>query len=96
MREERYGECSSCRATGVYRGTMEPEGIGVICSLCGGTGRVQSSILKLFSVRRMRNDITTMFSRLTEKRGVYAGKGISYQAFLGGIMPDEEETTQVK
>jgi hypothetical protein len=31
-------ECHSCRATGLYSGMCEPEGIAVICLRCNGTG----------------------------------------------------------
>jgi hypothetical protein len=34
-------ECESCGATGIYRGMAEPEGVGVICLVCKGTGAVK-------------------------------------------------------
>jgi len=96
MSEERYGDCPSCHATGVYRGTMEPEGVGVICSLCKGSGKVQSQIYPLFSGCRRRDDITLVFNRISDIRGTYIGQGVSYEEFLNGSMPDEEGTTQLE
>lgn len=95
MSEVRYGKCSSCHATGIFHGTQESEGIGVICTLCGGSGKVQSTLLPLFEARIRREDITRVFSGITEESGVYSGQGISYEDFFAGSMPNKKGTTRV-
>lgn len=95
MNEPRYGECPSCRATGVYRGTQELDGIGIVCSLCRGSGKVPSVELPLFKGRKTRSDVRTVFSEITDQRGIYVGHGINYNDFLKGQMPDQEGTTKV-
>jgi hypothetical protein len=87
-------ECSSCRATGLYRGFAEPEGVGVVCINCEGTGCRTISTPGVtytpFTERKRRNDVKIV--KLS--RGTFigtgvgpGGRGISYEEFLAGKMP---------
>lgn len=82
-------ECSSCRGTGIYRGFAEPEGVGVICLYCDGTGCREVEYTP-FTGRKTRNDIRTV----QRSRGNFIGTGVgpagnsvTYQDFLNGKVP---------
>lgn len=49
-------ECTSCKATGIYVGFAEPEGVGVRCLDCGSTGKVTITY-RPFTVRKLRRDV---------------------------------------
>ncbi len=89
----RHAECPDCHATGVYRGTMEPKNVGVVCATCQGSGRVESDHLPLFTGRKRRGDIARVFSSISSKRGTYVGQGISYEEFFKGLIPNKTGTT---
>jgi len=95
MSEVRYRQCQDCHATGIFKGTMEPDNVGVVCSLCRGSGKVESFRNLLFQGLQRRNDITTVFSGVSDTRGTYVGKGIDYDAFFKGSMPGKDGTTTV-
>jgi hypothetical protein len=94
MKEEKVekveAECSSCRGTGIYRGFMEPKGVGVVCLKCGGTGKVVITY-KPFNGRKTRDDVERVFlskGPLIIECGP-GGKSISYMDFLVGKMPPQ-------
>lgn len=82
-------ECNACGGTGIYHGFAEPEGIGVVCLACNGTGKVKLKY-KPFTGRKMRKGIKTV---QRSKGGFIAtgigpiGKSITYDEFLKGKMP---------
>jgi len=82
-------ECGECEGTGVYHGFAEPEGVGVVCLACKGSGK-RTLKYKSFIGRRVRHDIKTV----QRSRGWLIGTGIgpvggsiTYQEFLKGKMP---------
>ena len=81
-------ECGSCRGTGVYRGFAEPEGTGVVCLECQGTGAKTMNYTP-FTGRKRRNDVHTV----RRSKGGFVlscgptGGSVSYQEFLNGKMP---------
>lgn len=82
-------ECGYCGATGIYRGFAEPEGVGVVCLNCNGTGRTVIRYAP-FSGRKTRRDVKTV----RRSRGAFIATGVgptgdpvSYQKFLAGKMP---------
>lgn len=82
-------ECAKCRGTGVYRGFAEPEGVGVVCLECGGSGCKEIAYTP-FSKRKTRNDVR----EVKRSRGTMiplgvgpVGESIPYSAFLEGKMP---------
>lgn len=85
-------ECYFCKGTGVYKGTMEPEGIGVICNYCNATGKLKLSAPPLnavpFSGRKTRDDVRLVYKEVGELRGIYPGTPVTYQEFLNGKMPE--------
>ena len=55
-------ECTACNATGIYVGMGECDGAGVVCSRCGGTGKVHRTIkYKDFDAKVRRKDIKRVF-----------------------------------
>ena len=82
-------QCGSCRGTGIYIGSTEPKGIGVVCLNCGGSGKAIIEYVP-FTARQKRSDITTV--RLSQGSFILTGVGstgteISYDDFLAGEMP---------
>jgi hypothetical protein len=77
-------ECGACRGTGIFRGFAEPEGIGVVCLDCHGTGCKELKYIP-FTSRKARNDVK--FVRLSPCGP--AGETISYKEFLNGMLPKE-------
>lgn len=82
-------ECDSCGATGIYRGMCEPEGVGVVCLNCKGTGCVKVEYTQ-FKFRKKRKDVKTV----RRSAGTFiagpigqTGKAVSYADFLQGTMP---------
>ena len=82
-------ECESCGATGIYRGMAEPEGVGVICLVCKGTGAVKLEYTP-FTARKRRKDVRTV----QRSAGTFiagpigpTGKSVTYSEFLEGILP---------
>jgi len=82
-------ECSACGGTGVYSGFAEPEGVGVVCLRCGGTGCVEVKYA-LFTKRKKRRDIKTV--KLSRGSTILScgpgGTEVSYKDFLNGKMPE--------
>ena len=82
-------ECEACDATGIYRGMAEPEGIGVVCLVCKGTGMVKIEYTP-FTARKRRKDVKTVHrSAGTFIAGPIGptGKAVTYSQFLEGILP---------
>ena len=82
-------ECESCDATGIYRGMAEPEGVGVICRVCSGTGSVKIEYVP-FTSRKRRKDVGTVYrSAGTFIAGPIGptGKSVTYSEFLEGMTP---------
>jgi hypothetical protein len=82
-------QCESCHGTGIYHGFAEPEGVGVVCLNCKGTGR-RNLTYTPFTGRKVRTDINTV----QLSRGSFiaigvgpAGRSITYEEFLNGKMP---------
>lgn len=84
-------ECYFCKGTGVYTGTMEPEGIGVICNCCNGTGKLKFSYSPSHAVpfcgRKTRDDVRLVYKEVGPLRGIYPGTPVTYQEFLNGKVP---------
>jgi hypothetical protein len=82
-------ECGSCGGTGIYCGFAEPEGVGVVCLTCKGSGKAQLTY-KPFTTRKRRDNVETV--RLSAGSFIGMGFGptggsVSYQEFLSGKMP---------
>lgn len=82
-------ECEACNGTGIYRGFAEPQGVGVVCLQCNGTG-CEEIRYKPFKMRKTRRDVKTV----RRSRGTFlatgvgpAGREVTYQEFLNGKMP---------
>ena len=89
MSDLRY-ECPYCRGTGIYVGTMERPGEGVVCNICRGLGGVSfDSVFNapIFRGRKRRDGITIVHFEIGRKRGEYIGKSVSADDFYNGIMP---------
>lgn len=89
MRQKIETECSSCRGTGIYRGFAEPQGVGVVCLDCDGTGCRMMEYTPFTGLKR-RDDVRTV----QRSRGslIFAGVGptggsVSYEEFLNGKRP---------
>lgn len=81
-------DCPSCLATGIYVGTMEPPGIGVVCNSCQGSGMVLSELLKSFNGRKRRNDgVELVYISISNIRGKYIGNPVTIGQFYAGVMP---------
>lgn len=82
-------ECGSCGATGIYRGMAEPEGVGVVCLTCKGTGAVKLEYTP-FTARKRRKDVRIVH----RTAGTFiagpigpTGQGVTYSQFLEGQLP---------
>lgn len=71
-------ECKDCGATGVYHGYAEPEGVGVICYKCDGTGKIDLTYIP-FTGRKKRSDIRNVIR--------HSPNEVTYEEFLRGRMP---------
>ncbi len=77
-------ECEDCEGTGIYRGCFEPEGTGVVCRACDGSGR-QTMTYTPFISRKLREDVRKVRHPSYDAE---VGSGeISYQQFLAGERP---------
>jgi hypothetical protein len=89
MKESIKTECGSCGGTGIYCGFAEPEGTGVICFNCDGSGcRIIEYVP--FTSRKERRNV----SKVMRSRGTFIGTGvgpvgdyITYEDFLKGKKP---------
>lgn len=80
-------ECKSCSGTGVYKGFAEPEGVGVVCLQCSGTGCDEISYTP-FTERKRRKGIRVVRQGSFLATGVGpVGGEVSYEEFLNGRMP---------
>lgn len=80
-------ECQSCAGTGVFRGLMEGEGVGVLCRTCNGSGKEMID-RRLFNGRRFRSDVHIVkVSILAGAESGPVGQGVKYEEFLEGKMP---------
>jgi hypothetical protein len=82
-------ECSACGGTGIYHGFAEPQGVGVICLGCNGTGKAKFKYTP-FTGRKLRKDIKAV----RRSQGTFiatgvgpTGKSITYEEFLKGKKP---------
>ncbi|MDQ5954116.1 MAG: hypothetical protein QG583_43 [Patescibacteria group bacterium] len=63
-------ECIPCKASGIYSGRCEPEGVGVICTRCKGEGYEELSAdevvsyNKPFVEKKIRGDIILVEFRM--------------------------------
>jgi hypothetical protein len=98
-------ECPSCKGTGIYSGMSESGGVGVICFTCEGTGKYRYSYsYEEFTGRKVRKGIKRVY---LQSYGYKIGtgvidfdkiglidmdkKGVSYEEFLSGKMPEHIE-----
>lgn len=81
-------ECPNCGGTGIYHGFAEPEGVGVICINCIGTGMTTIHYVS-FTGRKTRTGIEwVQYSRRSIVAGIgLARSSISYRDFLDGKLP---------
>jgi hypothetical protein len=88
MSDPQY-ECPYCKATGIYKGTLEPPGVGVVCNACQGSGHVSFSYIKMpiFTERKRKEGVNWIYLEISRRRGEYIGKGVSVEDFYKGIMP---------
>jgi DnaJ-class molecular chaperone len=88
--ETRKYECQSCHGTGIYVGTLEPPGVGVVCNQCQGTGGIICSTgARVFTERKKRSDVQLVYDSISSKRGVYLGMPVSVEDFYRNIMPSK-------
>lgn len=82
-------ECLPCHSTGIYKGTQEPDNVGVVCNQCNGSGKtpIRYGNASVFSRRRRRNNVATVYLRGTSRRGVYEGQSVTIEQFYEGILP---------
>ncbi len=82
-------ECNFCDGTGIYKGSSEPKGVGVVCLYCEGEGRMMFSF-RSFKKRRHRRGIQWV-KRSGGSFMLFGsgprGRRISYNSFLKGKMP---------
>lgn len=81
---EVVAECDKCRGTGVYSGFAEPEGVGVICLFCKGSG-AQIVYLRRFKGRKRREDIRLV----KESRGTSLAVAVGPDNLKPSITYDE-------
>ncbi len=84
-------ECGACGGTGIYRGFAEPDGVGVVCLKCKGTGCEELTYTP-FEARKRRNNVRSV--RLSGGGFIATGIGpvgssVSYEDFLAGRMPSK-------
>ncbi len=74
--------CPPCKASGTYRQSDWPTGVGVVCKGCLGNGFRASGTI--FTERAVRADITTV-----HRIGVNLPRRpfVTYEEFLAGKMP---------
>lgn len=82
-------QCSSCSGTGVYCGFAEPQGTGVVCLGCSGTGCAKMTY-EPFTERKRRLGVKEV--RLSSGSLIATGVGprgtsVSYEDFWNGKMP---------
>jgi len=85
-------ECGPCKGTGIYKNFAEPDGVGVVCLNCNGSGKTKLTY-RPFTVRKIRDDIKTV--RLSAGSFIVTGIGpkgrsVSYKDFLSGKMPGKK------
>jgi hypothetical protein len=81
-------ECKACSGTGLYRGCAEPQGVAVVCFVCGGSGE---SLIEYtpFTGRKRRNDV----QYVQRSKGSFilncgpTGQSITYDQFFNGELP---------
>lgn len=88
-KQEVKAQCEACGGSGVYVGFAEPNGIGVVCLQCQGSG-CQTIHYVPFTERKRRRDVD--FVRRSKGSFIAAGVGpvgesVTYQEFLEGKMP---------
>jgi len=65
-------ECDPCKGTGIYVGVVERDGIGVVCSRCKGSGRVEHCVeYNTFVSRKKRTDVKQV---IQTNPGIVCGK----------------------
>lgn len=83
-------ECSACGGSGIYRGMAEPDGVGIVCLQCDGTGCEKLNYTP-FSGRKRRDGI----HEVRRSKGSFimncgpTGDSVTYADFLAGIMPED-------
>ena len=82
-------ECTACGGTGIYHGFAEPDGVGVVCLKCEGSGMMVVHYIP-FTGRKKRNDIVVV----RRSRGSFiaigvgpTGESVTYEEFLQGKLP---------
>ncbi len=82
-------ECSTCGGTGIYHGFAEPEGVGVVCLTCVGTGEAELKYTPFTGRKECMNIHTIRQSRGTHiATGVGpTGASVTYKEFLAGKLP---------
>lgn len=81
-------QCPDCKGTAIYRGMCEPKGVGVICTKCKGTGKVDLTYI-LFTGLVRRDDVVIV---CRDSYGIPAkertgNEDITYEEFLAGKRP---------
>jgi hypothetical protein len=69
---EWVAECSSCKGTGIYVGFAERDGIGVVCNVCKGSGRVENCVK--YNTFVSRNKRTNVKHVIQTNPGICCGK----------------------
>lgn len=64
-------QCDDCCGTGVYCGFAEPQGVGVVCLGCRGTGKAVFRYTPFTGRKRKRG-----VSIVKNSRGVFIGTGV--------------------
>lgn len=101
MERETYFQHRACNGSGIYRGSMEPEGIGVICLECddnNGSGKAPSRLTSNglpFVCLTPRNDVRLVYRRIGDRRGEYIGTPVTSAEFFNGSRPQGEAITNV-
>lgn len=79
--------CSSCGATGIYRGFAEPQGTGVKCLDCKGSGATTHTYTP-YTGRQPREDIETVresAGKLIVAEVGPTGDSMTYEEFLATV-----------
>lgn len=81
-------QCSSCGASGVCKRLNGPEGEGVLCGICHGSGKMILSYIP-FTHRNTLTHVRTVRRVPGWFMGTVGNTGgeVSYKDFLSGIMP---------